>query len=279
MIKFQNDTITIVIVLYKKGLIDCVTYQTLISSLTSSKINYRLIIYNNSSAIHISSSDKYEVVNARKNERLFGAYNYALNLAIKNSCKWLLLLDQDTEVTAGYIEKLDLFLNGSSDANIVAAVPVLVNKNKILSPKIASSIGWWEYNIKHNGSQQEKIVAFNSLTLINTEFMQSIGGFPSEYPLDMLDHWYYHQISLFDKQVYILDTKINHNLSLLKYEENISLTRHIDFLEAERRFVLNELSILHYISYKIRLSLRFMKQLIFYKNKRYCKITLKSIFR
>lgn len=279
MIKSHNDTITIVIVLYKKGLIDCVTYLTLIECLKCCNLNCRLIIYNNSSDIHILSSDKYEVVNARKNEKLFGAYNYALNFATKISCKWLLLLDQDTEITAGYIEKLDFFLSSNTDANIVAAVPVLVNRNKILSPKIASSIGWWEYNIKHNGFQQEKIVAFNSLTLINTEFMQSIGGFPSEYPLDMLDHWYYHQISMFDKHVYVLDTKINHNLSLLKYEENISLTRHVNFLEAERRFVLNELRILHYISYKIRLSLRFMKQLIFYKNKRYCKITLKSIFR
>lgn len=278
MIKSRNDTITIVIVLYRKELTDCVTYQTLISSLRSSKINYHLIIYNNSSDIHVSSSDKYEVVNAGKNEKLFGAYNYALNFAIKSNCKWLLLLDQDTEITAEYIEKLDFFLSSSIDVNIVAAVPLLVNRNKILSPKIASSIGWWEYNIKHSGSQQEKIVAFNSLTLINTEYMQYIGGFSSDYPLDMLDHWYYHQISSFNKNIYVLDVKINHNLSLLEYEENISLTRHIAFLEAERRFVFKELSIVHFISYKIRLSLRFIKQFIFYKDKRYCKITLKSIF-
>lgn len=279
MINSFNDTITIVIVLYKKELTDCLTYQTLINSTKNCKTDYRLILYNNSSDINVPFSKEYEAVNSEDNGKLFKAYNYALNYSIQTNCKWLLLLDQDTEITAEYIEKLDSFLNSNNDTNIAAAVPILKEGNKILSPKRTSSLGWWEYNIKHSGYQQEKTSAFNSLTLINTNVIQSIGGFSSEYPLDMLDHWYYHQISLLGKHVYVLDTIINHKLSLLNYEENISLNRHVDFLEAERKFVLNELGTLHYITYKIRLSLRLVKQFFLYKNKDYCRITLKSLFK
>lgn len=277
MCKSTTETITIVIVLYKMQLIDCLTYQTLINNIKNSKIDYSLIFYNNSSDIDIPLSSEYKVVNSKENGKLFRAYNFALNYSKKPDSKWLLLLDQDTEITTEYIEKLDFFLNRNNNENIVAVVPILKEGHKILSPKKISSFGWWEYNIKHSGFQEERIVAFNSLTLININFIQSIGGFSSEYPLDMLDHWYYHQINLFNKHVYVLDTEINHKLSLLNYEDNISLERHIDFLEAERKFILTELSASHYITYKLRLLFRLTKQLLFYKNKRYCRISFKSL--
>lgn len=277
MNKSINEIITIIIVLYKQNLVECLTYQTLIKSLKLSKINYVLIIYNNSSDINIPMSTDYNLINSKDNGKLFKAYNYALNYSIQIESKWLLLLDQDTEVTSEYIDKLYCFLKEKMDTNTVAATPILKDGSKILSPKNISSFCWWQYDIKNLGFQKGRIAAFNSLTLISTQFMQSIGGFSSEYPLDMLDHWYYNQIWLQNKNVYVLDAKINHTLSLLNYEENVSLKRHEDFLEAERKFISNEFSLFYYITYKFRLTFRFVKQFFFFKNDRYYKITFNSL--
>jgi len=273
----RNDKITAIIVLYKMDIDNCLTYKTLSESVRNSRLSISLIFYNNYNGISLEGTQDYLVVNAKDNEKLYGAYNFGLAHAKENDNSWLLLLDQDTEVTKEYVLGLESVLFRELDDSVVAIVPILKSGNIILSPKIISQYGWWQNDIKIKECVNERVSAFNSLSLVSVNFFESIGGFSCKYKLDMLDHWYYNQIYRHKKKVFVLDTKIEHNLSLLNYENEMSISRHCDFLNAEYMFVKEELSLLHYITYKMRLIARFFKQLLFFNNKKYSVITLKRI--
>lgn len=269
-----KEEICIIIVLYKSTIDNCLTYNTLKNNIVNINIDYKIIIYNNYPEIKINEDKNYILHVAAENDKLAGAYNYALNYSIKTNKKWILLLDQDTEITTDYLIKLDEFLRSKYDTNTVAVIPILIYANEILSPKIISPV-WWHFPISKVGYHHDRITAFNSVTLINVSFMQSLGGFSREYPLDMLDYWYFNKIYLQKKLVYVLNTEIVHNLSILNYENKIDLLRHENYLLAERKFIRNELNLIHFISYKIIFIGRFLRELFFFKDKKYSKITFK----
>jgi len=270
------NKIVIVIVLYKKPIEECVSYRTLKECIKSQDIRYKLLIYNNSPEYELPDSEEAIVINSDHNGRLLPAYNYAWKYALAEGYQWLLLLDQDSELSEDYFSCLSDFLRRMTDDSIVAVVPKLVDRNQVLSPRKISSVGWWENALQHTGIQSGRIVAFNSLSLLNVNFIQTISGFSDKYPLDMLDHWYYNQIFLLKKKVYVLDCMINHNLSFQNYERDVDLERHTEFLEAERLFV-KELGLKYYVGYKVKLFLRVIKQYMIFGDKRYATITLKKL--
>ena len=270
------DKILILIVLYKKSIEESVSYRTLKECIKSQNIRYKLIIYNNSSEYGLAESADAIVINSDHNGRLSSAYNYAWRYALAEGYQWMLLLDQDSELSEDYFSCLSDFLQTMTDDSIVAVAPKLVDGDQELSPRKISSVGWWENALQHTGIQRGRVVAFNSLSLLSVNFIQSIGGFSDKYPLDMLDHWYYNQIYLQRKQVYVLDCTINHDLSFQNYERDVDLVRHTEFLEAERLFV-KELGLRYYVGYKVKLFLRVIKQYLIFEDKRYAAITLKKL--
>lgn len=271
-----KNTFLTVIVLHETSLDRCLTYNTLLL-LEKIKFTSDLIIYNNSPEIIIPQSKNHIVINAETNEMLSGAYNFALNHANKNNYDWLLLLDQDTELTDDYFEKLYRFLSDNQDKNIVAAVPFLRNKSKIISPN-KLYFNFLRKNTVKYGINSGHIVALNSLSLLRTDFMNAIGGFSSEFPLDMLDYWYYLQFNRRKKKIYVLDTALKHNLSIYNYDENITEERYAQLLNAERKYI-NEFGKTELIIYKFHLVFRFLKQIITIKNKRFAYRTIKSILK
>lgn len=279
MTKLKKNNILVAIVLYKIELYESITYNSFIKNTDHLKLDYELLIFNNSSDLIIEDISNHLIVNSTSNEKLSGAYNYALNYATAHQKDWLLLLDQDTEITGEYLSKLSDYLNGSHiEPDTVAIVPFLSENNKILSPRKVSAIGWWQHDIKDAGIQRGHVSAFNSLSLLWVDFILSIGGFSTEFPLDMLDHWYYFQMYKNEKNVYVLDTVIQHQLSVSDYEQNVSLSRHHDLLQAEKAFA-KSLGLTHYFTYKVRLFLRMSKHLLTFEDKRYAKVIFKIFFK
>ena len=271
-----NKSIVILIVLFRKDIHDCLSYNTLLHSLPKVDFEPEIIIYNNSVDRRIAEINGCIVVNSSQDGKLPQAYNYGLQHAQATKSQWLLLLDQDTEVSAAYFQMLEKELATIDKENTVAVVPKLVDGNVVLSPRIRSDVGYWEKAIAHTGYQQKKVVAFNSMSLLSVDFMQSIGGFSEKYPLDMLDHWYYNEIYKNRKKVYVLDCAIKHNLSFQHYENEVSVERHRSFLDAEAQFV-RELGKMYVVSYKIKLLLRAVKQLLVFKNKQYAELTFRQL--
>lgn len=277
MLRISENSVLIIIVLYKTKLESCITYNTLIQNIKVSKLNYELIIYNNTASIDITSNSSYTAVNSKKNDRLQGAYNYALNYAKQNNREWLLLLDQDTALTSDYLLKLQNYLGSDNQADdVVAVVPFLMENSKVLSPHKIQFFNCKRAKVTTAGLQKGHVTAFNSLSLLKVDFLAKIEGFSSKFPLDMLDYWYYNQIYKNNKKVYVLDTFVNHQLSLSSYEKNIPLSRHIDLLLAEKELN-KELGSIEYLLYKIRLLFRLTKHLIIIKNKKYAFVTFKTL--
>ena len=272
----SNTSVEIVLVLYGVLPEESKAFVSLLRHIGRLRVDYELIVYNNDTSISVPGGDGYIAVNAEKNDMLARAYNFALQKAQAGGRQWLLLLDHDTEPTAEYFEALNRFLNQTTQSpDVVAAVPLLKYGNRIISPEKINPVMWQTTPITVAGTYSGNIVAFNSLSLLSTDFVMSIGGFSELYPLDMLDHWLYRQIAVHKKSVEVLDTYISHSLSLL--DNSMSYNRLADFLAAEQRFVSTELTMTHYISYKIRLAIRLIKQWIRLRDRRRTQITFKAL--
>lgn len=273
-----TNKIMIVIVLYKTQLSESKTYQTFVIHCNKLKCNYELLIYNNSPEISIVPSQSFTLVNAEKNNMLTGAYNMALSMANKIQAEWLLLIDQDTELTSAYFECLSEYLNKNEAEDVVAVVPFLEENNKQLSPHKLMFFNNMAIKISKAGLQHKNTNALNTLTLIRTNFIYEIGGFSAKYPLDMLDYWVYAQIQQNRKKVYVLNTSIKHNLSVTDFEKNMSLFRYKDLIRAENKLML-ELGVMFSLVFRLKLVLRFLKQILVFKNKEFAFITFKNIFK
>jgi len=270
----KDKQLLIILVLYKTRLDESLTYLSFKKNIEKINFGYDFLVYNNFSEIIIESSEEYTVVNVKNSGMLAEAYNYALQKANKEKKEWLLLLDQDTDITSAYIEELSAFLANPECADITAAMPTLKYENIILSPKRIDNKRWKHYDLeKKKYYRGEKIIAYNSLTLIKTKFMYELGGFSNDFPLDMLDYWYYNKIYEHNGKIYVFDSEITHDLSLLNYENNISIERHANLLTAEKTFVRDYLGKKYRFSYNFSLLKRFIKEMLFFKDKTYAKIT------
>ena len=273
----MNNSIEIVIVFYQCSLDESVTFQSLKKHLGKTSIDYELIIYNNDVSQKIEEKE-FLIVNSEENKKLEGAYNFALDRAIKNGKNWILLLDQDTVIPDNYFEELKKIFSVSYSPDLVAVVPKLVSEGKVISPVRVTSLMRFEKELIVSGYTNERINALNSMSLFNVQFIRSIGGFSKDFPFDMHDHWCYNQIYKLHKKVYVLDVTTEHESSFVNFEENISVKRYKQFLSSENKFIHNELGMPVYFYYKIKLLLRGIKQFVNYKNKEFSFVTLASVF-
>jgi hypothetical protein len=279
IINFMESTIQIIIVLYKTSLEDSLSFQTLQKNISCLRIKYRLLLYNNSPEIVIPQSENYIVVNATKNDMLLGAYNYALKQAVDNNCKWLLLLDQDTSLTIEYFEALNYVL---PTTNAAAIIPKLKCGQKHLAPEMYSStLGPWGIlkDITKSGIIKDKtIAALNSSALLSIKALQSIGGFPNEFPLDMLDICVFYKLSKDKNEFYLLDVELQHDLSVLDYAGKMTHKRYNSIIDSEYKLA-KQIGVCCFFVWKLRLFFRVGKQIITPVKRKYSLTTLRYFFK
>jgi|ERR1035437_3584376 GT2 family glycosyltransferase len=271
----MNKPIQIVLVLYKLKLQDSLTYQSLVKFINKTNINYDLLIYNNSPEVIVEKDDSYLLVNATSNLMLANAYNYALKLADDTNKKWLLLLDQDTALTHQFFTELDSFLNTDYNFSFAAVVPILFKKDTHLSPiSYSPKLGPF-YSFKPitiNVSTKHCVSAYNSATMLDVEFMVALGGFSTDYPLDMLDHWYFYQIYKAKMPIFVLNAKIEQNLSLLDMSNSMNIERYEMYVKAQKKFV-KELSFLAEFTLRFQLIKSLVSQIIIPRRRKFFKTT------
>ena len=274
--------IYIVIVLYKTNLEDSKTIATL-KNIPDENIN--LMVFDNSPEKQYNLSyfkyDKFDIhyFNDCSNPGLSRAYNLALNNARDENYKWLLLLDQDTTITPEYIKEIMSIKTDEISENVVSIMPHVISSlnGKLIAPVKMSKGGICRPVLLESGVSQKGISGINSGTLLSVSFMSAINGFSSSYSLDMLDHWYFREIKRNGKGIYLLYSNIKQELSIYgNFEENLSISRYSQLLNAENHF-LKEEGTISLILFKARLFYRFFKQLS-YKDNKYSRITLNTIF-
>lgn len=224
----MNTDVLFIIVLYKVKLEASLAYQSLVK------------IFGNQTDTHIYVHD-----NTNDNIKLAKAYNLGVDYANKRHIQWIILLDQDTEVTHTYIDAVQHFL---SNPTTQVSVPMLINAaGKQLSP--------FYYN-KNKGPFLKQsfmkhpnwcITAFNSGTIIHIDAIKKIGYFNEDYPLDYLDYDYFLKFDKHNIAVTPLNAILVHHLSVDAHNQ-ITRERYESILKAELKFAkqLGSTALLYY---------------------------------
>jgi GT2 family glycosyltransferase len=272
--------LTIVVVFYKQAIEESKTFRTLKQSLLpiGSQLT-ELVLYDNSPEKQEFSDQKYEGIpityfHDSRNLGIATAYNYALAAARENGSEWLILLDHDTEITAEYLEQVMNMDEKNTD--IAAVVPKINSENQLISPVYSHSLRPLQGEKPVSGIQDKPVMAINSGALIRVDFLNEIGGFNEDFPLDYLDHWLFHEVYAKGYKVRLLDVTLEHELSVMDYSR-VSLARYQSILESEIKFFRNYQQDL-YKSYRIQLAKRFLKQVLTVKNKKIALYTLRRLF-
>lgn len=233
-----NKSIQVVVVLYGMRAEQSVALQTFMHYSKALVDGFHLCIYNNSTDITVDYPQA-EVVNAPSNDGLAKAYNHALSRAEQHGCPWLLLLDQDTELTEEYLVALSRFVRSADSEKHVAAVPRLLENGIQMSPTTYRA--WrgvvWRQNplrsTQKSFAKGEVVTAFNSGALMNVTMLRLLNGFDEQYPLDMLDHRMFYRFHQKGLPVAVLSVELAHSLS-----ENGTMgnERYQAYLMAHRRW-------------------------------------------
>ena len=233
MAQTNDDSILIVLVLYKCKIEDSSSFSTLMKNRQVITVPHELIIYNNSPEIRICESDSYLLAEDTHNGMLVKAYNYALDIANRHDRKWILLLDQDTILTESYLRELSLVVRTSP--NVSAVIPIVKKGIHHISPFSYNSkigISWMTKPLETEGKTNLCLSAINTGALLNVETINSLGGFSNQFPLDSLDHWYFYEFYLAKKSIWILSSTLEHNISLLDGPTGMTSFRYNSFLES-----------------------------------------------
>jgi GT2 family glycosyltransferase len=210
------------------------------------------------------------------NPGLAYAYNRALDRAKERKIPWLLLLDQDTHVTRQFLVKLLEGIQHLKLERCCAFVPQLMRDDLVLSPQIVGKVFYRRLPKGFSGVAEESLVAFNSAACIRVQDLTEIGGFPKEFWLDYLDHMVFHSLQKAGGHVFVLDSQLEHTLSVSDLESNVSTQRYANVLNAEWMFVRKTGwgggSLMH----RLRLLKRTFNHSVKLRDKRYALQTLRS---
>lgn len=275
--------ITAVIVIYNQNPSECKTLQTLKASFNHNESwprNVEFIVYDNSPMkqdvnLELYSGLNISYVHDSRNLGIATAYNYAFSRGKENGSEWILLFDHDTEVTKEYIDKVLQYED--NDKKVAAVVPLIVSGrgNIMISPVISTSLRPIQNEKINPGLHDQPLMAINSGSLVRIDVLEELNGFNTEFPLDYLDHWLFYAIYEKGYFVWVLDTILNHDLSVMNYN-NISLDRYKSISDAEMNFYKHYKRSL-YKTYKSHLIKRFLKQFLLVKNKKIASYTLQKL--
>lgn len=274
-----------VLVLYNCKIEESKTFKSFLLNFAKSPQEYqsfKLIIYDNSKykqEILLDIPFKYEYVHNHNNPGVAKAYNYALKIAKDSLYDWLLILDQDTFISEDFFLKMfNIPPNIIQNQEVVACVPKIFYKDTFFSP---SKVLWGGIHrpIAKNFRciSDREIMAIGSGVLVRKSFLLSIHGFNEEYWLDCLDRWLFNTIYSFGKKVYVIDSIIEHDLSILNFDKFMNEKRYLNQLKYETVFMEAYKTKIENIFFLIRLLRRSLVLLFTAKNKNYFKITLKHL--
>jgi hypothetical protein len=233
---------------------------------------YCINIYDNSEESQVINDSRFCYCSNSKNYYLAYNYNRALDFCINNNIEWMVLLDQDSILSDEY---LNIIFNKQLEKESICYVPNIFSHNGNCIAPYTISLG---FRKRYSLSDKSKLYSINSGTVINVElFYNKIGVFTNKYPLDFLDHWYFHKINRLNGKIEVLPVRILHDLSVSNISTPVSLERYKSILKSERTFFYNELGIFDRVLYKFNLLRRYF---IWVKRKKnaYAKLVLKCFW-
>lgn len=269
-----------VVVLYKQAPLQSQTIQSLVRVFTAHpelSTQIRVLLWDNSPvpATDVSLPFAFEFSHTGRNVGTSGAYNHAAGRAQSLGCHWLLLLDQDTTVSAellqGMIAYSDKF---SRDQEIAAVVPFIYSHGTLVSPRLLLSFNRVrQIPQTFTGICKDKAYAVNSATLMRVSALREVGGYSEEFWLDLSDVYVFRAMHRKGGYIYVAsDLRVEHSIASMDFDREMSPERYRNFLAAESAYVDLFLSPLERSSQLLRLFVRTFRQYRRYRNKVFARI-------
>ena len=274
-----------VVVLYRQTIAESKTIASLNRHFPESAPPMEVLVYDNSpcrqaSEPPVSLRTPVTYVHDPSNGGLVPAYNLGLQLANQCGAGWLLLLDQDTELTCRYFEVLAEALDSyDGDPGIAAMAPHILARGRCVAPT------WFRYGMHRRmrlswrGVAHRPITGINSATVVRTSFLNEVGGFDGEYPLNFTDYWLFREIYRRRRSVAVLDCSLAHEMSSAHRDTFRPVPLYRDILLHEGKFYRSSGSRMVACLFWLRLMLRVVKHFIVFQDKGYAREALSYIRR
>lgn len=252
----------VVVVLYNCEISESETLRSLARHANLVPSDWKFLVYDNSPVEGVDVALKtclpnvgIQYVAAKENGGVLAAYSEGLKIARVQRDVWLVLLDQDTELSQDYILELNAAMRSAGPSN-VAVVPIIRSQEFHVSPLVGR---YFKRPLVSSGENCCRYVGFiNSGAALRVDFIESIGGFHRDLWLDGLDHWISHQISKAGKRVFVLPVVLLHELSVLG-GDRLSAFRVASIYAAERVLFREAMDPLQKAIYLVRLVARFFR--------------------
>lgn len=220
----ESKDILFVVVLYNETLGDCNTCRTLVAS----NKDVALLVFDNSpSAMHPEGIDRPNTVYVSRtdNPGLSYAYNYAAQYALEKGFGWLLLLDQDTEFTAGILSHY--IAHANEHPNIMLFAPrMVVSDGRFISPVLKR---FWGTKLERQAPRGvvsiKSHIPINSGMLINVEAFLKVGGYNNSVVLDFSDYQFIERFARHYDTFYVLSDICRQQFSDQVQSKKQKLTR------------------------------------------------------
>jgi GT2 family glycosyltransferase len=271
-----------VIVLYKQAPAASQTVQSMSRAFTlrpGLRAAIDVLVWDNSPvpppALSFPFACTYE--HSAKNVGTSGAYNHALQLAEARACPWLLLLDQDTNVTAEFLSAmLDYGRQFQKAPEVGTVVPFIFSHGTLVSPRRLLSFNRvQQIPATTSGLTKELAYAVNSATLMRVSTLRQIGGYSDEFWLDLSDVYVFRALHAIGAYMYIAGgLHIEHSIASMDFDREMSPERYRNFLAAESAYIDLFLPPVERAAQLGRLLLRTIRQYRRYKNKIFARIAL-----
>lgn len=175
--------------------------------------------------------DGYRYVFNEGNIGLAQSYNQALSDLQADD--YLVVLDQDTQLTATYFHVLrDAVLRCQQPVFL----PIMMQKGIQLSPLfVHTSIRTIDKPISNQVYQN--LFAINSGSVYQVSVLNSVNGFDESYPVDYLDHAMFARLRHKGVPMLVLPVSLEHDLSVMHLNQ-MSLDRYQHILQAENQYMM-----------------------------------------
>jgi hypothetical protein len=164
------------------------------------------------------------------------AYARAAAIAAHSGINWLLLLDQDTQLSSQFFTALALALSTAAATTTGALVPWIHHGDSPVSP---ARLTWAGTIAPLRRDQARK--GFGRLTAIASGSVLHVPSFLELLPLpkglwlDYVDHWIFRRLQLRRRSVLIVEQVLQHDLSVANPAQ-LSRRRLLSILEGELQF-------------------------------------------
>jgi GT2 family glycosyltransferase len=269
-----------VIVLYKRAPEQSQTIQSLIQVFGRNPVlndSVRVLLWDNSPvpASEASLPFRFELRHGGHNVGTSGAYNHAMELAESLSCPWLLLLDQDTQVSEEFLQGMIGYgARFERVTDVATVVPFIFSHGALVSPRRMLRFNrMQQIPVTFCGLCKDKAYAVNSATLLRVAALKEVGGYSDEFWLDLSDVYVFQALHRIGKHMYVAcDLQVEHSIASMDFDKEMSPERYRNFIAAESAYIDLFLSPVERFAQLLRLFARTLRQYRRYENKIFSKI-------